>query len=46
LYLASFSAVRYNPLIKAFYDRLRAALKPPKVARGCTQVAAYRLGMW
>ena len=33
LYLATFSAVRYNPLIKAFYDRLRAAGKPPKVAR-------------
>jgi transposase len=33
LYLATFSAVRYNPAIKAFYDRLRAAGKPPKVAR-------------
>lgn len=34
LSLATFSAVRYNPAIKAFYDRLRAAGKPPKVARG------------
>jgi transposase len=33
LYLATFSAVRYNPIIKAFYDRLRAAGKPAKVAR-------------
>jgi transposase len=33
LYLASFSAVRHNPIIKSFYDRLRAAGKPPKVAR-------------
>jgi transposase len=33
LYLASFSAVRYNPIIKAFYQRLRAVGKPPKVAR-------------
>jgi transposase len=33
LYLASFSAVRYNPIVKAFYERLRAAGKPPKVAR-------------
>jgi len=33
LYLATLSAARYNPLIKAFYDRLRAAGKPKKVAR-------------
>jgi transposase len=33
LYLASFSAIRANPVIKAFYERLRAAGKPPKVAR-------------
>ncbi len=33
LYLASLSAARYNPLIKPFYERLRAAGKPPKVAR-------------
>ena len=33
LYLATLSAAQYNPVIKAFYDRLRAAGKPPKVAR-------------
>ncbi len=33
LYMATLSAARCNPLIKAFYDRLRAAGKPPKVAR-------------
>jgi transposase len=33
LYMATLSATRCNPLIKAFYDRLRAAGKPPKVAR-------------
>ncbi len=33
LYMATLSATRYNPLIKAFYDRLRAAGKPTKVAR-------------
>ncbi len=33
LYLASLSATRYNPRIKAFYERLRAAGKPMKVAR-------------
>ncbi len=33
LYLASLSATRYNPAIKVFYDRLRAAGKPMKVAR-------------
>jgi transposase len=33
LYMAALSAARYNPLIKAFYERLRAAGKPPKVAR-------------
>src|SRR5689334_8552402 len=33
LYLATFSAVRYNSIIKTFCDRLRAAGKPPKVAR-------------
>jgi hypothetical protein len=27
------SATRYNPRIKAFYERLRAAGKPMKVAR-------------
>ena len=32
-YMATLSAARYNPAIKAFYQRLRAAGKPPKVAR-------------
>jgi len=34
LYRATLAAARHNPVIKAFYDRLRAAGKPPKVARG------------
>jgi len=33
LYLATLSAARFNPLIKPFYARLRAAGKPTKVAR-------------
>ena len=33
LYMATLSAARYNPAIKAFYHRLRAAGKPLKVAR-------------
>jgi transposase len=33
LYLATLSAARYNPIIKPFYDRLRTAGKPAKVAR-------------
>ncbi len=33
LYLATFNAVRFNPVIKPFYERLRAAGKPAKVAR-------------
>ncbi len=33
LYMATLSAARYNPAIKAFYERLRAAGKPMKVAR-------------
>ena len=32
MYLAAFSAKRYNPVIRAFYDKLRAAGKPVKVA--------------
>jgi len=40
LYMASLSATHRNPLIKAFYDRLRAAGKPMKVAR-CA--AAHKL---
>ena len=33
LSMATLSAARYNPAIKAFYQRLRAAGKPVKVAR-------------
>lgn len=33
LYLATFNAVRFNPVIREFYERLRAKGKPPKVAR-------------
>jgi transposase len=33
LYLATWNAARFNPVIKAFYERLRAAGKPAKVAR-------------
>ena len=32
LYMAVMSAMRYDPVIKAFYERLRAAGKPAKVA--------------
>jgi transposase len=32
LYLAAWSAVRYNPTLKAFYDRLRASGKAAKLA--------------
>jgi transposase len=34
LYLATLRAARFNPVIKAQYERLRAAGKPNKVARG------------
>jgi transposase len=33
MYLATLSAAQHNPIIKAFYARLRAAGKPMKVAR-------------
>jgi transposase len=33
LYMATLSAARYNPAIRVFYQRLRAAGKPEKVAR-------------
>jgi len=33
LYLATLSAARYNPIIQPFYERLRLAGKPMKVAR-------------
>jgi transposase len=32
LYMAAFNAIRYNPVLKPFYQRLRAAGKPFKVA--------------
>lgn len=32
LYMAALSAVRYNPVIKVFYDRLLSKGKPKKVA--------------
>lgn len=32
LYMAALSAARYNPILKAFYERLRKANKPFKVA--------------
>jgi transposase len=32
LYMASLSAARHNPILTAFYQRLRAGGKPPKVA--------------
>jgi transposase len=40
LYRATVNAARFNPIIKRFYERLRAAGKPPKVAR-CA--AAHKL---
>jgi transposase len=33
LYLATLSGARHNPVLKAFYERLRAVGKPAKVAR-------------
>jgi transposase len=33
LYMATLTAARYNPAVKALYERLRAAGKPVKVAR-------------
>lgn len=33
LYMATGVAVRHNPVIRRFFERLRAAGKPPKVAR-------------
>jgi len=32
LYMSTLVAVRYNPVLKAFYTRLRTAGKPPKLA--------------
>jgi transposase len=36
LYMATLAAARYNPSLRAFYQRLRAAGKPTKVARCAT----------
>ena len=36
LYMATLAAARYNPSLRAFYQRLRAAGKPMKVARCAT----------
>ena len=33
LYMAALSGIRYNPVLKAFYDRLIAKGKLPKVAQ-------------
>ncbi len=33
VYLATLNAARFNPVIRDFYERLRVAGKPPKVAR-------------
>ena len=32
LYMGTLAGVRYNPVLKAFFQRLRAAGKAPKVA--------------
>ncbi len=32
LYVAAMNAVRFNPVLRSFYERLRAAGKPPKLA--------------
>jgi transposase len=36
LYMAALVAARYNPILSAFYQRLRAAGKPPKLALTAT----------
>jgi transposase len=36
LYMAALVAARYNPILAAFYQRLRAAGKPPKLALTAT----------
>jgi transposase len=33
LYMATLAAARFNPAIKSYYERLRAAGKPAKVVR-------------
>ncbi len=32
LYVAAMNAVRFNPVLRSVYERLRAAGKPPKLA--------------
>ena len=32
LYLAAMNGARFNPVLRSFYERLRAAGKPPKLA--------------
>lgn len=34
--MAALVATRYNPILKAFYQRLRSAGKPPKLALTAT----------
>ena len=36
LYMAALVATRHNPILAAFYQRLRAAGKPPKLALTAT----------
>lgn len=45
LYMASLSAARYNPAVRAQYERLRAAGKPVKVAR-CAAARKLLHQMW
>jgi transposase len=45
LYMATLTAARYNPAVRALYERLRAAGKPPKVAR-CAAARKLLHQMW
>ncbi len=45
LYLATYNAARFNPVIHTFYERLRAAGKPAKVAR-CAAARKLLQIMW
>ncbi len=36
LYMAALVATRHNPVLAAFYQRLRSAAKPPKLALTAT----------
>ena len=45
--MATLTAMRYNPAIKAFYERLKAAGKLPKVALiACMRSHAQRHGAY